>query len=107
MGDTFTDWAEIQFIHPITQDFQNFDDRDKAEFLSHEGQLRYELAVELDHFKVRSVNMNNVNLYFTEKGTVHEPELFEAAIKGFHIDTTDFSINTANDAVYWEGHYNR
>ncbi len=107
MGDTFTEWAEIQFIHPITQDLKNFDDRDKAEFLTPEGQLRYELAIELDHYKMKSMNMNNINLFFTDKGTVHEPELFEAVIKGFHIDTSDFAISTAHEAVHWEGHYNR
>jgi hypothetical protein len=53
------------------------------------------------------MNMTNVNLFFTEKGTVHEPELFEAAMKGFHIDTTNFSINTSHDKLVWEGHYNR
>lgn len=53
------------------------------------------------------MNMNNVNLFFTDKGVVHEPELFEAVIKGFHIDTSDFAINTSNDGVHWEGHYNR
>lgn len=56
---------------------------------------------------MRSTNMNNVNLFFTDKGIVHEPEIFEAVIKGFHIDTSNFSINTSHDKVYLEGHYNR
>lgn len=107
MGDTFTEWAEIQFVNPITEDFRNFDDRDNAEFLTQEGQLKYELAVEFDHYKMKSTNMNDFNLYFTQKGTVHEPELFEAVIKGYHIDTRDFVINTANEELHWEGHYNR
>jgi hypothetical protein len=51
--------------------------------------------------------MNNLNLYFDEKGTVHEPELFEAVVKGYHIDTKDFVINTAHEEQYWAGHYNR
>lgn len=107
MGDTFTEWAEIRFVKPIKQDFQNFDDPDTAQFLTEEGQLRYELAVEFDHYKMKSMNMNNVNLFFTEKGTVHEPELFESVLKGFHIDTSDFVINTANEELHWAGHYNR
>lgn len=32
-----------------------------------------------------------------EKGIVHEPEIFEAVIKGYHIDTKDFVINTAHN----------
>ena len=51
--------------------------------------------------------MNDLNLFFTEKGIVHEPELFEAVIKGNHIDTTDFSINTAHNELHYQGHYNR
>ena len=34
MGDIFTEWAEIRFMNPISEDFQNFDDRDNAEFLT-------------------------------------------------------------------------
>ena len=107
MGDSFTEWAEIRFIEPITEDFKNFDDRDNAEFLSQDGQLRYELAIQLENYKIRSNNMNNMNLYFTQEGTVHEPELFESVIKGYHIDTSDFVINTAHEEVVWAGHYNR
>lgn len=75
--------------------------------MSWEGQLKYELAIEIEHYKMKSMNMNNINLFFTEKGTVHEPELFEAVIKGFHIDTSNFVINTSHDNIYLEGHYNR
>lgn len=41
-----------------------------------------------------------------KEGTVHEPELFEAAMKGFNIDTSDFVINTANNFRSREGNYN-
>ena len=56
---------------------------------------------------MKSTNINNVDLFFTEKGTVHEPELFEAVLKGYHIDTSNFVINTAHETQYWAGHYNR
>jgi hypothetical protein len=29
-----------------------------------------------------------------KEGTVHEPELLEAALKGFEIDTSNYRINT-------------
>jgi hypothetical protein len=59
--------------------------------------LKYELAVEFEHYKMKSMNMNNFNLYFDNKGIVHEPEIFEAVLKGYHIDTKNFVINTAHD----------
>jgi hypothetical protein len=40
-----------------------------------------------------------------EGSTIHHPELFEAAVKGYNIDTTDFVINTADNVRYREGHY--
>lgn len=62
--------------------------------------------MEFENYKVKAINHNNLNLYFSAKGTVHQPELFEATLKGFHIDTSDFQINTANNSAYREGHYN-
>lgn len=41
-----------------------------------------------------------------KEGVVHHPELFEAAVKGFNIDTTDFVINTAHNIRYKEGNHN-
>jgi hypothetical protein len=39
-------WAETQFLKPLTQDKLHFDDRDNADFLTEEGQLKYDLNVE-------------------------------------------------------------
>ena len=35
-----------------------FDDRDNADFLTEEGQLRYDLSIEAEEFKVLGVNTN-------------------------------------------------
>jgi hypothetical protein len=35
-----------------------FDDRDEADFLTEEGQLKYNLSVEAEEFKVWGINMN-------------------------------------------------
>ena len=40
------------------------------------------------------------------EGTVHHPELFEAAVKGFNIDTGNFVINTGHNVRSREGNYN-
>ncbi len=41
-----------------------------------------------------------------KEGVVHHPELFEAVVKGYNIDTNDFVINTANNVRAREGSYN-
>jgi hypothetical protein len=41
-----------------------------------------------------------------KEGVVHHPELFEAAIKGYNIDTSNFVINTAHNIRMNEGTHN-
>jgi len=41
-----------------------------------------------------------------KEGVVHHPELFEAALKGYNIDTSDFSINTSHNIRFNEGIHN-
>lgn len=105
-GDTFTEWCEVQYVKPIAENFLEFDDRDNAQFLNQEGQLNYKLAIELENYKVKSRNVQNQNLYFVEDGIVHEPEVFEAVMKGYHVDTSNFTINTADNERALEPHYN-
>jgi hypothetical protein len=40
------------------------------------------------------------------EGIVHHPELFEAVLKGYTVDTSDFVINTADNIRSREGNYN-
>jgi len=106
-GDRNFNWAENYNFHPLTQDMSQFDDRDNADFLTEEGQLKYDLAVQLDDYTEYAVNTQDVTIFFTkERGTVHHPELFEAIIKGYNIDTSDFTINTAHNTRAREGSTN-
>ena len=41
-----------------------------------------------------------------KEGTVHHPELFEAIVKGYNIDTSNFVINTAHNLRVREGDHN-
>lgn len=59
-GDRFVNWVETMFCNPLTEDFKNFDDRDDADFLKPEGQLKYTLGVQLDHFQEMGVNAQDV-----------------------------------------------
>jgi len=52
------------------------------------------------------VTAQNTLIYFMKEGTVHHPELFEAAVKGYNIDTSDFVINTAHNVRAREGNDN-
>lgn len=51
-------WAETQHLRPLTEDKLRFDDRDNADFLTQNGQLKYDLNVEAEELKVWGVNMN-------------------------------------------------
>lgn len=44
---------------------------------------------------------------FMKEGVVHHPEIFEAVVKGFNIDTSNYLINTANNSRAREGNYNQ
>lgn len=64
------------------------------------------MTIEVENFKVRARNTNNTNLHFVKDGIVHEPELFEAVMKSYHIDCSDFVINTEEHERSLEPHYN-
>ena len=38
-------------------------------------------------------------------GTVHSPELLQAALSGYHVDDSDFMINTADNIRFNEGNH--
>jgi hypothetical protein len=41
-----------------------------------------------------------------KEGTVHQPEIFDMVMKGYNIDTTDFSINTTETLRFAEPNAN-
>lgn len=57
-ADRFTYWLENYLVRPLTEDKQRFDCRDEANFLTDEGQLKYDLDVEVKEFKFFGVNTN-------------------------------------------------
>lgn len=48
----------------------------------------------------------DIVINFMKEGVVHHPELFEAVVKGYNIDTSDYTINTANNLRAREGNHN-
>lgn len=104
-GDFLVNWAEVREFHPLTEDYRQFADPEQVEFLDDCGQLKHDLAVQAEHFKQYSVNEQDVPVFFVKDGTVHHPEVFDAVCRGFHVDTSDYSINTAHEDRAREPHY--
>jgi hypothetical protein len=104
-GDIQTNWVEVRHFRPLSQDFREFED-DEADFLTEEGQLKYELGAELEHFRQFSVTEQDVDVFFLKEGVVHHPEVFEAVVKAYHVDTTDFVVNTHLQDRAREPHHN-
>ena len=44
----------------------------------------------MDH----SITVQDEILYLMKEGTVHQPEVLEMVLKGYNIDTSDFTVNT-------------
>lgn len=102
-GEQYSVWCETKMFHPLTENKMHFADRDDAEFLNEEGQLKHKLLVQADHFTDKGCTVQDQLLTFLKEGVVHHPELFEAAMKGYNIDTSDFAINTAHNVRAMEG----
>jgi hypothetical protein len=89
-------WVFIDEITLLTADKLMLEE-DKginAQILDEDNQLLNETHFQADHFVDCGRNMENQVLMLLKEGTVHEPELLEAALKGFEIDTSNFRINT-------------
>jgi hypothetical protein len=107
MGDRFYSWAHICEFNLITEDGEDFANPvDDEEFLNKQGQLKYEVQVQLDHYVDHSVTVQDEIIYFMKEGTVHNPEVFEMVTKGYNIDTSDFTINTDHSVRYYEPTHN-
>lgn len=53
-------WVENYNFNPLTADQKNFDDRDEADFLETEGQLKYDLACQLDNYTEYGVTQQDM-----------------------------------------------
>uniref|UniRef100_A0A7S3FXX7 Uncharacterized protein n=1 Tax=Strombidium rassoulzadegani TaxID=1082188 RepID=A0A7S3FXX7_9SPIT len=102
MGDRFYSWAHISEFNILTEDGLNFADPDKIEFLNKSGQVAYEVLVQLDHYVDHCITHQDEIISFMKEGIVHNPELFEMTLRGYNIDTSDFSINTDHSVRAYE-----
>ena len=99
-------WITIKEINLLSKDYKRFEEEQNADFLNTEGQLKYELGVQMDSFNIYNTMQNDEVIYFMKEGCVHEPELFEMDMKGYHIDTSDCEINTEDNTRWLEPNKN-
>ena len=78
LGDRFYSWAHICEFNLLTQDYQDFANPvDNEDFLNKQGQMKYEVQVQLDNYVDHAVVVHDEIIYFMKEGTVHQPEVFE------------------------------
>jgi len=118
-GDSWYSWANINEFHILTEDYEDFADKDEIEFLNKDGSLQYEVQVQLENYVDHHVTVQDEIIYFMKEGIVHQPEIFEMVLRGYNInlnkiiskdlciDSSNFVINTENNLRYMEPHHNQ
>lgn len=107
LGDRFYSWAHNCEMHLLTEDYEDFADPvEDEQFLKKNGQLKYEVQVQLENYVDHAITVQDQIVYFMKEGTVHQPEVFEMVLKGYNIDTSDFTINTADNMRFNEPNKN-
>ena len=62
--------------------------------------------MQLDNYVEHAITQQDEIIHFMKEGTVHQPEIFEQVLKGYNIDTSDFTINTDNSVRFAEPNKN-
>mmetsp|Transcript_16368 Transcript_16368/g.18476 ORF Transcript_16368/g.18476 Transcript_16368/m.18476 type:complete len:279 (-) Transcript_16368:318-1154(-) len=103
-GDRWWSWTENHNFNLLTEDKKDFEeDVDKAAFVDEEGQLKYELHTQLDLYEeFQATTLQDAILVFMKEGVIHEPEIFQQVLRGYYIDTSDYTINTGNNMRHLE-----
>ena len=64
--------------------------------------MKYEVQVQLDNYVDHAITHQDEIISFMKEGTVHQPEVFEMVLKGYNIDTSDYTINTDHSVRAFE-----
>mmetsp|Transcript_9259 Transcript_9259/g.17687 ORF Transcript_9259/g.17687 Transcript_9259/m.17687 type:complete len:266 (-) Transcript_9259:42-839(-) len=101
-------WIFIDEINLLTPNFLELEPNKGAdvELVSEDGQLKYETHIEVDNFVDVGRNMENQVLMLIKEGTVHDPKILNAVLRGFKVDTSDFVINTLHTERWLEPNFN-
>jgi len=72
MGDKFYSWAHNCEMRLLTEDYEDFADPvEEEKILKKNGQLRYELQVQMDNYVDHAITVQDEIIYFMKEGTVH------------------------------------
>jgi hypothetical protein len=101
-------WIFIDEINLLTQDHNELEpDKGAAvELIGEDGQLKHETHFQVDNFIDVGRNMEDQVLMLIKEGTVHDPKLLNAVLRGFKVDTSDFAINTLHTERWLEPNFN-
>lgn len=101
-------WIFIDEISVMTPDHKELEPNKGAdvELIGEDGQLKYETHIQVDNFVDVGRNMENQVLKLIKEGTVYDPKILNAVLRGFKVDTTDFVINTLHTERWLEPNIN-
>ena len=107
-GHRWKSWVFVDEVNLLTEDKKMLEE-DKglnAKVVGADGQLQYETHIQVDNFIDTGRNMQDQVLKLCKEGKVHQPEILEAVLKGFEVDTSNFRINTLHVERWLEPNYN-
>lgn len=107
-GNRFKSWIFVDEVNLLTEDKKMLEEDKglKAKVTGEDGQLRYETHIQVDNFVDSGRNQNDQVLMLCKEGRVHQPEILEAVLKGFEVDTSNFRINTLHVERWLEPNFN-
>mmetsp|Transcript_8337 Transcript_8337/g.8237 ORF Transcript_8337/g.8237 Transcript_8337/m.8237 type:complete len:266 (+) Transcript_8337:24-821(+) len=107
-GYRWKSWIFIDEINLLTEDKKRLEPEKgiNATVLDENKQLKAETHIQVDNFVDVGRNMQNHVLVLCKDGQVHSPEILEAVLKGFEVDTSNFRINTLHTERWLEPNTN-
>ena len=64
--------------------------------------MKYEAQIQVDHYTFQGRNHDDTILTFMKEGKVTRPDILNAVLRGFEVDTSNFRINTRNVERWFE-----
>ena len=103
-GQRWVTWIYVDEIHLLSQDKtiklpnKGMDEK----LIDSNGQLINPVFIQVNNFVDVGRNQRDFILTLDKESKVHNPELLEAVLKGFEVDTTNFRINTLHTERWFE-----
>lgn len=103
-GQRWVTWMFIDELHMLSGDKAILlpDKGMNEAILESNGKLLRDVHVQVRNFVEVGRNRKNAILTFDKESKVHHPELLDAVLKGFEVDTSDFRINTLHTERWFE-----